>query len=223
MDQRVYARAPFSEEVMLNNSVWVRGIDISEGGLFVHGRDILPGSSLRVSFKLGSRELNLKVVVSNGQKSVGVGLTFVDLEESQRSAIRSFVEEHFTESVASRKKKILLVEDSDTNRRMNKSRLVQDGYFVIEACDGVEAIAKLDKCLPDLVVLDLYMEGMNGFKVLSFMKGNSVMKHIPVVVLSGRGLQSEIDRAMALGAEGFLVKMITSPAKLSEYVGKFFK
>ena len=222
MDHRAFTRVPFSQEVLLNRSIMVRGIDISEGGLFVHGRDIMPGSSLEISFKLDSVEMNLKVTVSNSQKSVGVGLTFVDLEESQRDAIRKFVAESSRDNVASRKKKILLVEDNDTNRRMNKSRLVCDGYFVIEAADGIEAIARLDDCLPDLVVLDLYMDGMNGFKVLSFLKGNPDTKDIPVIVLSARGQQSEVDRVMLLGAEGFLVKMFTSPAKLSEYVAKFF-
>jgi CheY-like chemotaxis protein len=222
MDQRAYPRVPFSENVLLNGSILVKGIDLSEGGLFVHGRDITPGSVLIASFKLDSREFVLKVKVSNAQKSVGIGLTFIDLDDDQKGAIRSYVEQYSREQLASRKRKVLLVEDNDTNRRMNKSRLVCDGYFVTEACDGIEAISRLDKSLPDLVVLDLYMERMNGFKVLSYMKGNTVMKHIPVIVLSARGLQEEIERVMSLGAEGFLVKMVTSPAKLSEYIAKFF-
>lgn len=223
MEQRVYPRVPFSENVLLNGSVLVKGIDISEGGLFVHGRDIRAGSIIEVSFRLGSREVKLKATVSNSQKSVGMGLAFIALDEDHRCAIREYVEHYSRETVAARKRKVLLVEDNESARRMNKSRLVCDGYFVIEACDGIDAVSRLDQGLPDLVVLDLYMERMNGFKVLSYMKGHPVMKNIPVVVLSGRGHQAEIDRVMSLGADGFLVKMVTSPAKLSEYVSKFFQ
>ena len=223
MDQRVYTRVPFSEDVMLNNSVKAKGIDISEGGLFVHGRNFTPGSTLSVSFKLGSLDFNLKVKVSNSQMSVGVGLTFIDLDDDQRCSIRSFVETYARDTLASRKRKVLLVEDTESIRRMYKSRLVCDGYFVVEATDGVAALAKLEQNLPDVVVLDLYMEGMNGFKVLSYMKGHPAMKGIPVIVLSARGLPDDLNRAMSLGAEGFLVKMVTSPAKLSQYLERFFR
>jgi CheY-like chemotaxis protein len=221
MDKREHTRVPFSEEVMINGSSRVRGIDISEGGLFVHGRDIPEGQLLNVSFMLDFCRLTVKVKVSNAQMSVGVGLTFIDLDESQKRTISSFVEKYAKDTLVARKKKVLLVEDNETSRRMNKSRLVRDGFFVIEACDGIDAIAKLDQCLPDLVVLDLNMDRMNGFKVLSFLKGNSVMKEIPVVVLSVVSLDADIDRVMSLGAECFLPKMVTSPAKLSEFVTKF--
>ena len=70
----------------------------------------------------------------------------------------------------------------------------------------------------DLVVLDLYMDKLDGFRVLSIMRQNQEWKSIPVLVLSARSALAEVDKAVAAGATEFLVKMTTTPAKLSKRV-----
>ena len=111
-----------------------------------------------------------------------------------------------------------MVDDNEANRRMNKSRLVLDGFTVAEAANGIEAISRLNESPPDIVVLDLYMDRMDGFKVLEYMKGDERFKAIPVIVLSARSAPAEKARVMSFGADVFLIKMTTSPMKLSEQV-----
>ncbi|HLB24869.1 MAG TPA: response regulator [Nitrospirota bacterium] len=223
VEQRKFQRVPFTGDVLINDAILAKGIDISEGGLYVHtGRSFPLDSFLRVKVTLLTRELNLVARVRSCQESVGMGLNFMELSYEARNLIRQYVAAG-REAAAPQKKKVLLVDDSEPNRRINKSKLVLEGYAVIEATDGIDAIAKLSQgAPPDLVVLDLYMEKMDGHKVLSYIKGNDAFKAVPVVVLSARGNQAEIDKAMSAGADGFLVKMMTSPAKLAECVGKFF-
>ena len=123
----------------------------------------------------------------------------------------------------SEKKKVLIVDDNDMTRRINKSKLMLDGFTVLEAIDGVEAIKILETKVPDVIVLDLHMEKMDGFKVLALLKGSPRWKDIPVIVFSARVTPLEIERAMSAGADEFLVKMTTSPAKLSERVKGILK
>lgn len=117
------------------------------------------------------------------------------------------------------KKKVLIVDDNDLVRRMNKSRLMQDGFTVVEAKDGIEAMKLLQSEQQiDLAIIDLYMEPMDGFKLTAFIRQMPQNNNIPIIVFSGRSAPEEIDKAMEAGATLFLVKMTTTPIKLSESV-----
>lgn len=121
-------------------------------------------------------------------------------------------------------KKILVVDDNDMARRMNKSRLVLDGLTVFDAKDGVEAVKILQSEQRfDLAVLDLYMEPMDGFKLTAFIRQMPQYKDMPIIVFSARSNPEIIDQAMSVGATLFLVKMTTSPVKLSESVKSLLK
>lgn len=162
-------------------------------------------------------ELIAEVVASEG--SIGMGLRFLELSHVAKQAITDYI----SEQEEGKKADILVVDDNEANRRMNKSKLILEGFKVVEAADGREAVKKLEENIPDLMVLDLHMPGVDGFKVLSYMKGDDKYKKIPVLILSARGDKPTIEKAMNLGASYFLVKMITSPAKLVEAVKKLLK
>ena len=117
-------------------------------------------------------------------------------------------------------KRVLLVDDNAQTRAINASRLQAAGFEVTEAGDGVECIKLLKAEPADLLVLDLMMPVMDGFKVLQMVKLDPHTKDIPVVVLSGRGQPEEIEKALKLGASDFLVKMRTNPNILVEKVRK---
>ncbi len=114
--------------------------------------------------------------------------------------------------------KILLVDDNAQARSINRSRLAVGGFLVEEAENGVEALKKLQESVPDLIILDLMMPIIDGFKVLQMIKTNPALKDIPVVVLSGRGQPEEVEKALKLGATDFLVKMKTNPNVLLEKI-----
>ncbi len=195
------------------------GLDLSEGGLYVHtGRSIRPGTEVTVSLPLETETVNLKARVQHSEEGVGMGLMFLNPDREARGLLREFIESASISPDEAVRQKVLLVDDNDMQRRMNRSRLVLDGFTVLEAGNGLDAIAIMEKEDVALVVLDLYMDKLDGFKVLSIMKQKPQWKEIPVLVLSARSAPAEVDKAVAAGATEFLVKMTTTPVKLSERV-----
>jgi len=103
-------------------------------------------------------------------------------------------------------KKILIVEDDEFLRSLNAKRLETEGFEVIVAVDGQEAIAKLAEIKPDLIFLDLLLPNVDGFEVLTKIKQDESTKAIPVIVFSNLGQPEDIEKAKKLGANDFMVK-----------------
>jgi len=115
-------------------------------------------------------------------------------------------------------KRVLVVEDTELLRRMYKDRLILDGFEVVDAADGLAALALLRDQPFDLVLLDLIMPRMGGIQVLEAVKQDPRTQSIPVVVLTNLGEEATIERAVALGAVDYLIKNETRPADVSEKV-----
>lgn len=115
-------------------------------------------------------------------------------------------------------KRILVVEDTELLRRMYRDRLVQDGYEVEDAGDGIAALALLRDRQFDLILLDLIMPRMGGLQVLEAVKLDPRTQSTPVVVLTNLGEEETIERAVALGAVDYLIKNETRPADVAEKV-----
>ena len=101
---------------------------------------------------------------------------------------------------------ILVVEDEEFLVRALKDNLESEGYTVSVAMDGEAAFTELEKRKPDLILLDLLLPKKNGFDVLKEIKENLEWKLVPVVILSNLGEDSEIKRALDLGANDYFVK-----------------
>jgi chemosensory pili system protein ChpA (sensor histidine kinase/response regulator) len=80
------------------------------------------------------------------------------------------------------------------------------GWQVLTAKDGIDALDKLSESHPDLIVLDIEMPRMNGYEFLGALKAQVGVENIPVVVLTSRTATKHRDKAKALGAKGFIVK-----------------
>ncbi len=108
---------------------------------------------------------------------------------------------------------ILVADDARMTVRLVRDVLVQNGYRVVEAYDGLEALEKIQHEQPDLLVLDINMPRMDGFEVCRRLKANPTTAHIPVLMLSA--LESVTDRVkgLSLGAEDYVVKPFR-PAEL---------
>jgi len=102
--------------------------------------------------------------------------------------------------------KILIVEDDPFLISLAAGRLEKEGYTVLVASDGPQALKTLETEQPALILLDIIMPGMNGFEVLRTMKANPKTKDISVVVFSNLGQEHEIEEGKRLGADDFLVK-----------------
>lgn len=104
------------------------------------------------------------------------------------------------------KKKILVVEDSSTTRKVIAITLGQRGYDIIEARDGLEALSRLNEEKPDLILLDIILPKMDGYKILSIIKNNAVFKDIPVIMLTSRdGFMHKVKGKLS-GSAAYLTK-----------------
>jgi type II secretory ATPase GspE/PulE/Tfp pilus assembly ATPase PilB-like protein/ActR/RegA family two-component response regulator len=109
-------------------------------------------------------------------------------------------------SVSVKGRRVLLVDDEDQLRRVMRDLLERDGYVVVEAGDGVEALDQVDRHAPDIIVLDLNLPGLDGFGVLSHLRSRRATQEIPVVVLTARGDEENEIRVFEFGADDFLSK-----------------
>jgi len=101
--------------------------------------------------------------------------------------------------------KILLIEDSKFQRIANERALVKAGYSVIQAGDGEEGLRVARKDIPDLILLDMMLPKVSGLDVLRALKADVLIKHIPVIVLSGLGQGNET-KLLKEGAAAFVTK-----------------
>ncbi|HKL21145.1 MAG TPA: response regulator, partial [Tichowtungia sp.] len=90
-------------------------------------------------------------------------------------------------------KKILIVEDEERVVRMLKQGLAAAGYETVSAPNGKAGIHLAKKAKVDLILLDVVMEGMDGFEVLRTLKANRKLREIPVFMLTGRGEPEDIE------------------------------
>lgn len=119
-----------------------------------------------------------------------------------------------------KKKKILLIEDDRFLIKLYSDKLLREGFDVSMAISGEEGLSKVVGEKPDLVLLDVILPQKNGFDILSEIKLNNETKHIPVVMLTNLGQDSDIKTGMDLGAVDYLVKTDFSITKLPEIVRK---
>jgi len=103
-------------------------------------------------------------------------------------------------------KKVLLVDDEDSLRKVMKELLEREGYEVAEARDGVQALDQVDRIGPDIIVLDLNLPGLDGYGVLSHLRSRPATAGIPVIVLTAKGDEDNEVRVFELGADDFLTK-----------------
>jgi predicted signal transduction protein with EAL and GGDEF domain/DNA-binding NarL/FixJ family response regulator len=102
--------------------------------------------------------------------------------------------------------RVLLVDDDEVNLLLTTQALRDRGFEVTVASGGESALALLDDCLPDVVVLDALMPGLDGFQTCRILRGRSGLESLPVLMLTGLDDDASITRAYAAGATDFFVK-----------------
>jgi len=105
--------------------------------------------------------------------------------------------------------RILVADDTDSFLRVVEDLLTKEGFIVVTAKDGMDALKKVNEQRPDAIVLDLFMPNMTGFEVLKTLKTSTGYKHlrnIPVLVTSGVYKAAEVQMIHDLGASGFISK-----------------
>ncbi|PYS75955.1 MAG: hypothetical protein DMF66_17375 [Acidobacteria bacterium] len=103
---------------------------------------------------------------------------------------------------------ILLVDDYDDSRDLLALQLRMDGYRVLEASDGGEALAVLSQVRPDLVLMDLSMPALDGLSATCRLREIPEMRDVPVVALTAHSPESHREAALAAGCDEFVAKTI---------------
>lgn len=103
-------------------------------------------------------------------------------------------------------KTILVVDDSPTVRKLISGKLEKSGHNVVCAVDGVDALAKLEEGMPDLVLLDITMPRMDGYEVCKQIRANPAGKNLPVVMISGKDGFFDKVRGRMAGTSGYVTK-----------------
>jgi DNA-binding response OmpR family regulator len=103
--------------------------------------------------------------------------------------------------------KVLVVEDDEHIARVYEIKLAKEDMLVSVARDGEEAVEKITAEKPDVIILDLMLPKKDGFGVLEDIKKIPELARIPVIVLSNLGQHTDQERALALGANEYLVKV----------------
>lgn len=122
--------------------------------------------------------------------------------------------------------KILIAEDERDIRDLIAFTLRFAGHEVFAAANGEEAVEMAPKVNPDLILMDVRMPRMTGYEACKIMKANPDMKDIPVVFLSAKGQENEIQQGLDVGAEEYLLKPFAPDQltkRVKEILAKFGK
>ena len=115
---------------------------------------------------------------------------------------------------------ILVAEDSAEQRALYVEVLTQAGYRVLEAGDGIEAIASVQRERPGLVLMDVTMPGTSGWNAVRTLRDHPTTHHIPIIVVTGLASTWDRDASLAAGCDEYLAKPVP-PLRLLEEVRKF--
>lgn len=120
------------------------------------------------------------------------------------------------------RERILLVEDNPMNRRVAEFLLKSQGYIVYEAKDAREALELVKVHLPDLILMDLQLPGLDGFATTRTIKEDTATRNIPVVALTAYAMSGDEERALEAGCDGYITKPI-DPDRFAEIVATYLK
>ena len=102
--------------------------------------------------------------------------------------------------------RVLVVDDNEVNRDILSRRIAAIGHLVVCAEDGVEAVTTLQQHPFDLVLLDVMMPRMDGYEVLTHMKGDQSLRHVPVIMITAVSERESVIKCLGMGAEDYLTK-----------------
>ncbi|MFP4457639.1 MAG: response regulator transcription factor [Clostridia bacterium] len=118
--------------------------------------------------------------------------------------------------------KILVVEDENHIIKVLKMFLKREGHEVLIAEDGTTAVSMAQEEIPDLIFLDILLPKLNGYLVCQALKEEVATKHIPIVFVSAKAQDEDIQKGYDVGGDGFLVKPFT-PEQLRSAIKKHIR
>lgn len=118
--------------------------------------------------------------------------------------------------------RILVVEDQEDNRKIMRDLLTNADYEVIEAVTGNEGVAMAQTHVPDLILMDIQLPGLDGYEATRQIKANSDLHHIPIIAVTSYALSGDEAKAREAGCDAYFSKPVNARAllaKVREYIG----
>jgi two-component system cell cycle response regulator DivK len=116
---------------------------------------------------------------------------------------------------------VLLIEDNEQNRYLATFLLEHHGFSVTAALDGPTGIDRAATLLPDIVLLDIQLPGMDGYAVARALRLIDALRHTPIIAVTSYAMAGDRERALAAGCNGYIEKPIdaeTFVAEISNYL-----
>lgn len=117
-------------------------------------------------------------------------------------------------------RKVLYIEDNPANKLLVKRILESEGYIVLEAEDGLSGIEAARQGLPDLILMDINIPGMDGYEATTKLKSLEELSQIPIVAVTAKVMRGDRERALTAGCDGYIEKPIDIdrfPQQIEEY------
>jgi two-component system, OmpR family, response regulator MtrA len=111
------------------------------------------------------------------------------------------------------KPRALVIDDDPSLQRLVQVLFERDGFNVTLASEGSQGVQLALMNPPHVIILDIMMEGLHGFEVCKMLRANSSMRRTAIIIISGKSFKPDIDKAMELGADSYIVKPF-SPKEL---------
>jgi len=111
---------------------------------------------------------------------------------------------------------ILLIEDNEQNRYLATFLLEHHGYEVTSAEDGPQGIATAQELVPDLILLDIQLPGMDGYEVAYNLRRIDSIKHIPIIAVTSYAMLGDREKCLAAGCNGYIEKPINPETFVAE-------
>jgi len=211
-----------SQSVEIDGKYHGQAVDLSAVGAYVTTQASFPVNSIiHLKFKLINQLVEVQGKVVYLDEGIGMGVKFLALKPEDAKRLKAYVDTAPSLRPVQPQKlnrQILIIDDTHFYREAYQQYFQSEGFSVLVAQNGVEGLRILLKERPDIILLDLMMDGMDAFKVLHIIKSRSEIKHIPVLIVSDRGTLQERDHAIELGATDVLMKAAAAPDKVGEKV-----
>ena len=116
-------------------------------------------------------------------------------------------------------KRVLVVEDTEDNRKIIRDLLTSAGYEMIEAVNGEEGVAMAAEHRPDLILMDIQLPVLDGYEATRRIKANPALRHIPVIAVTSYALSGDEDKTRAAGCDAYVAKPFSPRLLLAKVRG----
>lgn len=120
------------------------------------------------------------------------------------------------------RKMVLVVEDQDDNRRIVRDLLINNGFDVVEATNGLKGVELAQAHHPDLILMDIQIPGIDGYEATRRIKSDPKLRDIPLIVVTSYALDGDDKKAFEAGCDAYVAKPY-SPRKLLAQIQSFLQ